>query len=123
VSELQAFLDQGTSFEGKVTFRGLVRIDGHFRGEAHADGTLVVGSTGLVEADLEVHALVVEGRVSGNVIARDRVELAPGARLEGGLETARLLVAEGAEICARVRMTAKPQPAAAQEPMRPARTG
>lgn len=112
-NDLQAFLDVGTSFEGKVTFKGVVRIDGHLRGEAHADGTLVVGRTGVIEADVTVHELIVEGRVTGSVVARHRVELAPGARLEGGLETPRLTVAEGAQLTARVRMS---PPAVATNP-------
>ncbi len=118
--QLQAFLDQGTSFEGKVTFKGVVRIDGHLRGEAHAEGTLVVGRTGVLEANLTVHALVVEGRVTGQVVARDRVEIAPGGRVEGGIDTPRLLVSEGAEISARVRMGpfASAQQAAATQPER-----
>ena len=74
---LQSFLDSGTAFEGKVAFSGVVRIDGHFKGEALADGTLVSGETGTVEADLELATLVVHGTFRGNVNAREVVELTP----------------------------------------------
>ena len=62
---LQTFLDGGTSFEGKISFTGSVRIDGHFRGSASADGTLIVGETGTIDAKLEVRSLVVMGSVVG----------------------------------------------------------
>ena len=71
--ELQAFLDVGTSFEGKVSFSGTVRMDGHFKGEGVAEGTLVVGETGTVEADLTVRSLIIRGSVIGNIIAKERV--------------------------------------------------
>ena len=40
---LHSFLDGGTRFEGKITFTGTIRLDGAFKGEASADGTLVIG--------------------------------------------------------------------------------
>ena len=52
--KFQAFLDSGASFEGKLCFTGLLRVDGHLQGEISSDGTLVVGETGVVEATLQV---------------------------------------------------------------------
>ncbi len=102
--EVQSFLDSGTSFEGKVAFSGTVRIDGHFRGQINATGTLVVGETGTVEADLELATLVVHGTYRGSVKAKDVVEVAPSGVVEGRVSTPRLLVAEGACINAAVEM-------------------
>ena len=36
--ELNALLGRGTRFEGKLTFEGRVRIDGHFVGEVFSEG-------------------------------------------------------------------------------------
>ena len=105
-ADLRAFLDRGASFEGKVSFSGLLRIDGHLRGTAQSDGTLVVGETGTVQADLEVGTLLVRGSVTGAVRATERVEIAPTGRLEGELETPVLSVQEGGELQARVSMSA-----------------
>jgi cytoskeletal protein CcmA (bactofilin family) len=96
--ELQSFLDAGSEFEGKVAFSGVVRIDGHFRGQASAEGTLVIGEGGLVEADLELSTLIVHGTYRGTVRAKEMVEVAATGRIEGDVSTARLMVAEGAEI-------------------------
>lgn len=102
---LQSFLDSGTSFEGKVAFSGVVRIDGHFRGEASAKGTLVIGETGIVEADLELASLVVHGTYRGSVSAREVVEVSATGLVEGSVSTPRLIVAEGARINGAVEMT------------------
>jgi cytoskeletal protein CcmA (bactofilin family) len=105
-ADLRAFLDRGASFEGKVSFSGLLRIDGHLRGTAQSDGTLVVGETGTVQADIEVGTLLVRGSVTGAVRAREKVEIAPTGRLEGEVETPVLSVQEGGELQARVSMSA-----------------
>ncbi len=101
---LQAFLDQGTFFEGKLSFQSAIRIDGHFRGEAQADGTLVVGEGGLVEADLSVSVLIVHGTVIGDAVAKERVHVAATGRVAGSLASPRVRIDEGAQIEARVQM-------------------
>ena len=102
--QLQAFLDSGTSFEGKIAFSGVVRIDGHFQGDISAEGLLVIGETGLVEANLQVGSLVVQGTVVGDVTAKERVEIGPSGEIEGSVETPLLKVMEGGRVAARISM-------------------
>jgi cytoskeletal protein CcmA (bactofilin family) len=101
---LQTFLDSGTSFEGKISFTGAVRIDGHFRGSASADGMLIVGETGTIDAKLDVRSLVVLGSVVGEVTAKERVEVGPQGRVDGVVRTPRLKINEGAQVSARIEM-------------------
>src|SRR5262249_28670088 len=49
-STLSAFIDHGSEFEGKLTFKDTVRIDGSFRGEISSENTLVVGESGEIMA-------------------------------------------------------------------------
>jgi len=101
---LQSFLDEGTSFEGKIAFSGAVRIDGYFKGEASAEGTLVVGERGTVEADLNLRCLIVHGKFRGKVTAKERVEIAASGEIEGEIESPRFTVADGARVTATVSM-------------------
>lgn len=103
-AELQTFLDSGTSFEGKISFTGSVRIDGHFRGTANADGTLIVGESGTIDAKLDVRCLIVRGSVVGDVTAKERVEVGPQGRLDGVVRTPRIRIDDGARITARIEM-------------------
>ena len=50
---LTAFIDQGSEFEGKLSFRDTVRIDGRFRGEISSENTLIVGESGEIEASIK----------------------------------------------------------------------
>ncbi len=101
---LQSFLDQGAAFEGKIAFSGAVRIDGHFKGEAAAEGSLIIGESGSVEADLELRSLIIHGRFRGKVKAKERVEVAATGSIEGEVDTPSFVVADGASIQAEIRM-------------------
>ena len=123
---LQAFLDQGTFFEGKLSFQSAIRVDGHFRGEAQADGTLVVGEGGLVEADVSVGVLIVHGTVIGDAVAKERAHVGPSGRVAGSLASPRVRIDEGAQIEARVQMgevATPPREATASDAEPPAAPG
>lgn len=94
-------LGAGARFEGLLTFRGTAIVDGEFRGEIIAEGTLVLGPDAVVEARIEVDQLISSGVAAGEIVARDRIELAAGARVRGTLRTPRLMVAEGCRVEAR----------------------
>ena len=108
-SDLQTFLDSGTSFEGKISFTGAVRIDGHFRGTASADGTLIVGETGTIDAKLDVRELLVLGSVVGEVTAKERVEVGPQGRLVGIVRAPRFKIVDGAQVSAKLEMGEPPR--------------
>ena len=102
----QTFLDQGTRFEGRILVTGVVRLDGYFKGDGQAQGTLVIGELGVVDAQLEVERLVIHGSFSGTVRARDRVEVGPTGRVDGNIHTPILQVQEGAQLSAQIHMGA-----------------
>lgn len=101
---LTAFIDQGSEFEGKLSFKDTVRIDGHFRGEITSENTLVVGASGEVEATIRSRSVVIAGRVEGQVIASDQLVLHKTAVLDGDAETASLIVENGAVFNGRIEM-------------------
>lgn len=88
----------GMSFEGLLVLPHAARIDGRVRGEVLAGGAVWVGATGVVEADLEVEAVVVEGRVDGDLRARCSIALGSAAVVRGDLVTPSLAMADGARV-------------------------
>lgn len=67
-----AYLGSDTVYEGKLTFKGTVRIEGKYTGDIHSDGTLNVGKDAQVEGMLEVGELLLSGRFSGEITAKRR---------------------------------------------------
>ena len=103
---LTAFIDQGSSFEGKLSFKDTVRIDGHFSGQITSENTLVVGESGLIEADIRSQSVIVSGTIHGNVTAAKRVILHKSARVDGDVETPSLVMEEGAVLNGKLNMSA-----------------
>lgn len=95
-AEIKSALGAGTMIEGKFTFDKPVRIDGHLIGEVNSSSTLVVGDGATVDATINVGSLLVYGKVSGSVLAQDKVHVMPTGTLEADVRTKRLIVNEGA---------------------------
>jgi len=101
---LTAFIDQGSEFEGKLSFRDTVRIDGRFRGEITSENTLIVGECGEIEATISSNTVAISGTVTGDVIAKHKVVLHKTAVVDGNVETPTLVVEEGATLNGQLKM-------------------
>ena len=101
---LSAFIDQGSEFEGKLSFKDTVRIDGRFRGEISSENTLIVGETGEIEAAIRSKTVAVSGSVTGDIVAGTKVVLHKTARVQGNITTGSLVVEDGAEIDGQIKM-------------------
>jgi cytoskeletal protein CcmA (bactofilin family) len=93
--DLEAFLGKNTSFEGKMSFEGMVRLDGKFDGEIFSGDILIIGETAIVNAKIKVGTLLVDGEVTGNVRASDKIEIHSTGKLNGDINTAALVIKEG----------------------------
>jgi cytoskeletal protein CcmA (bactofilin family) len=101
---LTAFIDQGSEFEGKLSFKDTVRIDGRFRGEISSENTLIVGESGEIDASIKSKTVAISGSVIGDVTAQAKVVVHKTGRIEGNIEAQVLVVEEGAQIDGHVRM-------------------
>lgn len=88
------------SFPGsncEVTFEGVLHFDGYSIGNISSpDGTLVLTKRGRIEADVDVRVAVINGWVTGNITATERVVLESEARVTGQIHTRALSVRLGA---------------------------
>ncbi len=102
---LTAFIDQGSEFEGKLSFRDTVRIDGRFHGEISSENTLIVGESGEIQATIRSNTIAISGQVTGEIRAGRKVVLHKTARIEGNIETPSIVVEEGALVNGQIKMT------------------
>lgn len=113
--EITTILGRDSSFEGKLTFEGTVRIDGRFSGEIRTDGTLIVGDGAEVQADIQAARVVVQGRVRGDVLASESLAIHAPARVEGNLSTPNLTIETGSFFEGHCRMSELATSAAAKD--------
>jgi cytoskeletal protein CcmA (bactofilin family) len=94
---LSGYVGSGTVLTGETNFQSMLRVDGHLTGRVMSeDGTLIVGSTGQIDANVMVAAAVINGTINGDVIATERVELGRLAHIMGNIYSPRLVVEDGA---------------------------
>jgi cytoskeletal protein CcmA (bactofilin family) len=105
--EISAFLGKDTVFEGKMTFEGVLRLEGRFEGEIFESGTLIVGETAVVKGQIGVNTIIINGLVEGDVCAKGRVEIHSTGKLHGNLVTPALTVNEGGILDGHCKMGGK----------------
>ncbi|MBD3322299.1 MAG: hypothetical protein GF350_14460 [Chitinivibrionales bacterium] len=89
-------IGEGSVIEGEITVPHPVRIDGTLKGKLETTEMLTLGSTGVIEADVIAKSAIVGGKIIGNLVAEDRVELESRASLIGDLKARDLVINEGA---------------------------
>ena len=93
---LSGFVGSATNVTGEASFKSLLRIDGHFSGRVTSPtGTLIVGSGGQVDANIEVAVAQIQGSVNGDIIANQRIELGRAGKLNGNIQTPSLVIEQG----------------------------
>ncbi|OOZ37678.1 cell shape determination protein CcmA [Solemya velesiana gill symbiont] len=92
----------GTNLTGDVTFSGGLHVDGTITGnvigEPDGRSALTLSDKGVVEGDVRVPNIILNGKVVGDVYASERVELAPNAKVTGIVYYKLLEMAMGAEV-------------------------
>ncbi|MCP4667659.1 MAG: hypothetical protein GY849_14990 [Deltaproteobacteria bacterium] len=101
---MSAFLAEGTNFEGRVKFSGILRIDGRIKGDILDGSTLFVGDKAVIEGNI-IHTthVVLTGEIRGNIVA-EQVEVRPPGKVFGNIEARTALIDEGAVFVGKCRI-------------------
>jgi len=103
--ETITLLDKGCEFQGKLSFEGVVRIDGVFQGEIFSHDHLIIGEGARVDATIQVGILEVGGDFKGKILARDQLVVHSTGKIHGEVQTKDLVVASGALIDGQLDMS------------------
>lgn len=122
MGEITTLLGRGATFEGKLTFEGTVRIDGRFKGEVFSDDVLVIGEGAIVEAEIDIGEVIIQGTVVGNIKAKRSIEIHAPGRVKGDLHTPSLQVDKGVIFEGRSFMEGATKQPVVQPPKPPAPT-
>lgn len=100
-----AFVGKGVEFKGIISYNGTVRIDGVLDGEIHTDGTLLVGEEAVLTAKVSAGTVVSKGKVTGDIIAKEKVRLLAPAVLNGSVKAPMLSMEEGVLFNGNIEMS------------------
>lgn len=95
-TRINTIIGKGSECNGDFTAEGSVRVDGVINGDVTVSGTLIVGTTGSINGDINAAAAVVGGEVYGNLTITEKTELTSTARIIGNITTLLIVIDEKA---------------------------
>ena len=98
-------IGRGIEVVGDISFSDRLQVEGKVSGKLTSEnGTLIIGESGHIEAQVEVGVCIIYGELHGNLVARSKVEIRRTGRVQGDVTTPVLLVEEGAMFNGLIRM-------------------
>lgn len=95
-------IGQGTEIQGDISFTGGLHIDGTVKGSVMAvkddSAMLSLSDLGVIEGEVRVPTIILNGTVRGNVHAAEKIELAPSSKIIGDVTYNLIEMAIGAAV-------------------------
>jgi len=101
------FIGPNVTIEGTITGSEPLVVEGTLRGKVNLGADLRAGSKARIEATVHARNVLVEGKLTGDISADERVELVASATVDGNIRAPKIIVAEGAKFRGSVDMGSK----------------
>lgn len=101
---MNTLIGKDTVITGTVDVKGALRVDGTVKGKIICSDCVTVGTTGMVEAEIESKEAIIAGHMHGNINASEKVELQANCEMDGDLRTKSLVIEQGAVFCGSCNM-------------------
>ena len=88
-------LGADVEIKGNLKFSGELTFEGKLDGEVNTDGILTLGETAVVSGNINVQSVVVRGKITGNINAKEKIELKAKTELFGDIRATKLVIEEG----------------------------
>ncbi|AGH96828.1 bactofilin family protein [Pseudobdellovibrio exovorus] len=92
---VSTLIEEGSAFEGRLSFSGTAKIAGQFKGEIYTKDHVVITETAQVHAEIEAGYVTIMGALEGNIVASKKVTMMPPATFRGTVTTPSLKIEEG----------------------------
>lgn len=112
---LDSYMGILTEYTGTIASKGNLKIESNITGDVHGEW-VIIGEKATVKGTVYGAGVIVCGRVQGNVIARELVEVKVCGTVDGDVHAPRLIVEPGGTVNGRISMNG--DGAQAREPMK-----
>ena len=99
-------ISAGTNLKGDISSSSDLRIDGTIIGNIHSSAKIVIGSNGIVEGDISGNQADIVGKVTGNIRAKELLQLRGESVVTGNLYAGKLQVEPSATFNGQCHMGA-----------------
>src|SRR5262245_14595087 len=120
-------LNSDVELKGSLKFTGELTFDGKLDGDISSDGSLNLGDNAVVKGNINVSTVVVRGKINGNVVAREKIDIKSKTELFGDIRAPKLVIEEGVTFVGKTEVNPNkvtptappPGPAAGSKPGEP----
>lgn len=122
-------LSADVEIKGNIKFGGELTFEGKLEGEIQTDGTLLLGDSAVINGNINAQSVVVRGKVNGNIVAKEKIEIKTKAELFGDIRASKLTVEEGVTFVGKTEVNpnkvsptapaARPETPKISEPVKP----
>jgi cytoskeletal protein CcmA (bactofilin family) len=101
--KLESIVGTNSDFTGELNVSGTLRVDGMVRGKLNAD-CIIISESAMVKGDIKAKAIIVGGKVEGNLFGEERIEIKSKGAVLGEIYTQKFFVIEGGVLNGKVHM-------------------
>ena len=94
--EMISLLGKGAELTGEISFTNGLRVEGTIKGKVRSEATLEIGPGGIVDAEVTIRKISINGEFRGVIRASDRVEIRKNGKVSGNIFSPCLIIEAGA---------------------------
>lgn len=99
-------ISSGTTLKGDISSNSDLRIDGTIKGNINSGAKIIIGASGVVEGDISGNQADISGKVSGNIKAKELLQLRGECVVSGNLYAGKLQIEPSATFNGQCHMGA-----------------
>ena len=112
-SRAPAWLGPGLKIKGQISGSEDLHLECKVEGPISlGDHRVTVGQNAHISGEITASEVIVQGEVSGNLLASDRIEIKKNGSVKGDLMTARIVIEDGAYFKGAIEVSRKDHPGA-----------
>ncbi len=105
-----ATIGPAVTIKGEIHSREDIVIDGEIDGSIVSDSRVTIGPNGKVKAHIQAREAEIVGAVRGNIQATDKITIRKSANLVGDIQTAGVVIEDGAYFKGSIDIARKAEP-------------
>ncbi|MBP2072824.1 bactofilin family protein [Thermoanaerobacterium butyriciformans] len=114
--KIDTIIGKNTTIEGNIKSQGAMRIDGNVTGKIEVQGSIIIGESSKIEADIKADNISVSGEITGNLTINNQVQITSTGKVYGDIEVQNLIIDEGAIFDGNCKMNKKINNSADNQP-------
>ncbi len=111
-SNAATLIGPAAHIKGELMSTDNLHIEGKVEGKVKGGKQVVIGEKGLVQAEVEAVVVSIRGKLEGDCVATDKVEITSTGKVFGNISAPRISVVEGAVFRGASSMTPEQKPSA-----------